>query len=145
MQVVDLVTNGIPLYGCHTKPPNFPDGWKPSLISVDELLESSVWRRKALMGTEQSKVEDSVQTIFTMQVALGHLHGPYSDRRLQSTLDPDRWLFNPSFALNQGSANKVTAIDDGKQSALNLAYTTNFKFELYDVDTFAALVAASCR
>ena len=61
MQVVDLVTNGIPLYGCHTKPPNFPDGWKPSLISVDELLESSVWRRKALMGTEQSKVEDSVQ------------------------------------------------------------------------------------
>ena len=61
MQVVDLVTNGIPLYGCHSKPPNFPDDWKPSLISVEELLESSVWRRKALMGAENSKVEDCVQ------------------------------------------------------------------------------------
>ena len=39
MQVVDLVPNGVPLYGCHTKPLNFPDDWKPSLISVDELLE----------------------------------------------------------------------------------------------------------
>ena len=30
------------IYGSHTKPPNFPDDWKPSfLISVDELLESS--------------------------------------------------------------------------------------------------------
>ena len=52
------------------------------MISVDELLESSVWRRKALMGAEQSKVEDSVQDDLhdaTMkEVALGHLHGPYS-------------------------------------------------------------------
>ena len=146
MQVVDLVTNGIPLYGCHTKPPNFPDGWKPSLISVDELLESSVWRRKALMGTEQPKVEDSLQDDLhdaTMkEVALGHLHGPYSEQEVTEHFGSDRWFFNPRFALNQGSGNKVTAIDDGKQSALNLAYTTNFKFELYDVDTFAALVAA---
>ena len=35
-----------------------------------------------------------------------------------------------------------TAIDDGKRSASNLAYTTNFKLELYDADTLAALVAA---
>jgi hypothetical protein len=61
MQVVDMVTNGTPLYGSHTKPPNFPDDWKPSLISVDELLESSVWRRKSLMSTENSRIEDQVQ------------------------------------------------------------------------------------
>ena len=146
MQVVDLVTNGIPLYGCHTKPPNFPDDWKPSLISVDELLESAVWRRKALMGAEQSKVEDSVQDDLhdaTMkEVALGHLHGPYSEQEVAEHFGSDKWLFNPRFALYQGSENKVRAIDDGKRSALNLAYTTNFKLELYDVDTLAALVAA---
>eukprot|EP00435_Cladocopium_sp_Y103_P035275 s4658_g9.t1 len=54
----------------------------------------------------------------------------------------DRWLFNPRFALYQGSENKVRAIDDGKRSALNLCYTTNFKLELYDVGTLAALIAA---
>ena len=146
MQVVDLVTNGIPLYGCHTKPPNFPDDWKPSLISVDELLDSSVWRRKALMGAEQAKVEDSVQSDLheaTMkEVALGHLHGPYSEQEITEHFGSDKWLFNPRFALYQGSENKVRAIDDGKRSALNLAFTTNFKLELYDVDTLAALVAS---
>ena len=145
MQVVDLVTNGIPLYGCHTKPPNFPDDWKPSLISVDELLDSSVWRRKALMGAEQAKVEGSVQSDLheaTMkEVALGHLHGPYSEQEITEHFGSDKWLFNPRFALYQESENKVRAIDDGKRSALNLAFTTNFKLELYDVDTLAALVA----
>ena len=42
MQVVDLVVKGIPLYGTHTKPPNFPDHWKPSIVSVDELDEKEV-------------------------------------------------------------------------------------------------------
>ena len=146
MQVVDLVTQGIPLYGSHTKPPNFPDDWKPSLISVDELLDSSVWRRKALMGAEQAKAEDSVQDDLheaTMkEVALGHLHGPYSEQEVTEHFGSDKWLFNPRFALYQGSENKVRALDDGKRSALNLAYTTNFKLELYDVDTLAALVAS---
>ena len=98
------------------------------------------------MGAEQSKVEDSVQDDLhdaTMkEVALGHLHGPYSEQEVTEHFGSDKWLFNPRFALYQGSENKVRAIDDGKRSALNLAYTTNFKLELYDVDTLAALVAA---
>ena len=143
MQVVDLVTNGIPLYGCHTKPPNFPDDW------VDELLESSVWRRKAL-GAEHSKMEDCVQDDLheaTMkEVELGHLHRPLSEEEVTEELTAhfgsDKWLFNPRFALYQGAESKIRAIDDGRRSALNLAYTTNFKLELYDVDTLAALVAS---
>ena len=146
MQVVDLVTNGIPLYGSHTKPPNFPDDWRPSLISVDELLESSVWRRKALMGAEHSKMEDCVQDDLheaTMkEVELGHLHGPLSEEEVTAHFGSDKWLFNPRFALYQGAESKIRAIDDGKRSSLNLAYTTNFKLELYDVDTLAALVAS---
>ena len=50
--------------------------------------------------------------------------------------------FQPSNAVYQGAESKIRAIDDGKRSALNLAYTTNFKLELYDVDTLAALVAS---
>eukprot|EP00435_Cladocopium_sp_Y103_P042429 s357_g11.t1 len=146
MEVVDLVVKGIPLYGAHTKPPNFPDDWKPSLISVDELLESSIWRRKSLMNAEHTKLEEQVQRDLqetTMkEVELGHLHGPFSEDEVTAHFGTDRWLFNPRFALYQGSENKVRATDDGKRSALNLCYTTNFKLELYDVDTLAALIAA---
>ena len=31
MGVVDLVKDGIPLYGIHSKPPNFPADWRPAL------------------------------------------------------------------------------------------------------------------
>ena len=56
-----MMSKGIPLYGSHTKPPNFPDDWKPSVISVDELLQSSVWRRKSLMSSRNSQLDEAVQ------------------------------------------------------------------------------------
>ena len=146
LQVFDLVSKGIPLYGSHTKPPNFPDDWKPSVISVDELLHSSVWRRKALMSSRNSQLDESVQADLyeaTMkEVELGHLHGPFTESEVTAHFGVDEWLFNPRFALYQGAENKIRAIDDGKRSGLNLAYNTNFKLELYDVDTLAALSAA---
>ena len=83
-----------------------------------------------------------MKTRCKLTFTLGHLHGPLSEEEVTAHFGTDRWLFNPRFALYQGSENKVRAIDDGKRSALNLAYTTNFKLELYDVDTLAALVAA---
>ena len=146
MGVVDLVVKGIPLHGSHSKPPNFPDDWRPALVSMEELLDSSVWRRKALMGSISSKLEEQVQKDLheaTMkEVDLGHLHGPFSEEQITEHFGTDKWLFNPRFALYQGSEGKIRAIDDGKRSALNLCYTTNFKLELYDVDTLAALLAA---
>lgn len=146
MEVVDLVTQGIPLHGSHTKPPNFPDDWRPSLISVEELLESSVWRRKALMTSDASrldaKTQEDLHTATMKEVELGHLHGPFTESEITKHFGTDRWLFNPRFALYQGSEGKIRAIDDGKRSALNLCYNTNFKLELYDIDTLAALVAS---
>ena len=146
LQVFDLVSKGIPLYGSHTKPPNFPDDWKPSVISVDELLQSSVWRRKSLMSSRNSQLDEAVQADLyeaTMkEVELGHLHGPFTESEVTAHFGVDEWLFNPRFALYQGAENKIRAIDDGKRSGLNLAYNTNFKLELYDVDTLAALSAA---
>ena len=146
MQVVDLVVKGIPLHGTHTKPPNFPDDWKPSVVSVEELLQSAVWRRKSLMSSSNSQMDEAVQADLyeaTMsEVERGHLHGPFSAAEVTSHFGTDKWLFNPRFALYQGSENKIRAIDDGKRSGLNLSYNANFKLELYDVDTLAALTAA---
>ena len=146
MQVVDLVVKGIPLYGIHTKPLNFPDDWKPSVVSADELLQSAVWRRKSLMSSQDTQLDEAVQSDLyeaTMkEVGLGHLHGPFSEDEVTAHFGTDKWLFNPRFALNKGAENKIRAIDDGKRSGLNLAYNTNFKLELYDVDRLAALTAA---
>eukprot|EP00435_Cladocopium_sp_Y103_P043204 s207_g12.t1 len=103
-------------------------------------------RRKSLMNAKHSRREEQVQRDLhetTMkEVELGHLHGRFSEDEVTAHFGTDKWLFNPRFALYQGSENKVRAIDDGKRSALNLCYTTNFKLELYDVDTLAALIAA---
>eukprot|EP00435_Cladocopium_sp_Y103_P006518 s5825_g2.t1 len=147
MEVVDLVTQGIPLYGTHTKPPNFPDDWRPSLISVDELLDSSIWRRKSLMSVEYSKQEEKVQQDLhetTMkEVELGHLHGPFSDAEVTAHFGTDKWLFNPRFALYQGSENKVRAIDDGKRSALNLC-DGRFLDDQSEALASAAQLGSSC-
>ena len=136
MGVVDLVKDGIPLYGIHSEPPNFPADWRPASLSVTELLGSSVWRRKPLMGTRGAETDESTMEDLhasTMkEVELGHLHDFFG---------ANHWLFNPRFALYQGTEAKIRAIDDGKRPGLNLAYTANFKLELFDVDTLAALIA----
>ena len=143
MGVVDLVKDGIPLYGTHSKPPNFPVDWRPASLSVTELLDSAVWRRKILMGSKGA-YDDTMEDLHaaTMkEVELGHLHGPFSEREISEFFGTSHWLFNPRFALYQGAEAKIRSIDDGKRSGLNLAYTTNFKLELFDVDTLAALIA----
>ena len=143
MGVVDLVKDGIPLYGTHSKPPNFPVDWRPASLSVTELLDSAVWRRKILMGSKGA-YDDTMEDLHaaTMkEVELGHLHGPFSEREISEFFGTSHRLFNPRFALYQGAEAKIRSIDDGKRSGLNLAYTTNFKLELFDVDTLAALIA----
>ena len=110
-----------------------------------ELLESSVWRRKLRVGTrgadtDESTMED-LHASTMMEVELGHLRGPFSEQEVTDFFGANHWLFNPRFALYQGTEAKIRAIDDGKRSGLNLAYTTNFRLELFDVDALAALIA----
>jgi len=147
MGVVELVMGGIPLFGAHSKPPNFPDDWKPATVSAEELLTSAVWRRKALMSASSKTEFDEGQQedlhLATMkEVDLGHLFGPYSESEMTEFFGTEKWLYNPRFVLYQGEDRKIRAIDDCKRSGLNESYTTVFKLELYDVDTLACLLAA---
>ena len=119
MGVVDLVKDGIPLYGIHSKPPNFPADWRPASLSVTELLESSIWRRKILMGarstaTDERTMED-LHASTMKEVELGHLHGRFSEQDVSDFFGTSHWLFNP-FALYQGTDAKIRASDDGKRS-----------------------------
>ena len=93
MQVVDLVVKGIPLYGIHTKPPNFPDDWRLPVVSVDELLQSAVWRRKSLMNSQNAQLDEATQTDLykatLKEVDLGHLHGLLSEDEVTSHFGTD--------------------------------------------------------
>lgn len=56
------------------------------MISMDELLESSVWRRKSLMGGDKTHFDEQVQKDLheatLKEVELGHLHGPFSEAQV---------------------------------------------------------------
>ena len=70
---------------------------------MEELLESSVWRRKSLMSGDKTHFDEQVQRDLheatLKEVELGHLHGPFSESQVSEHFGTDRWLFNPLAAL----------------------------------------------
>ena len=61
-----------------------------------------------------AKTQEDLHTATMKEVELGHLHGPFTESEITKHFGTDRWLFNPRFALYQGSEGKIRAIDDGK-------------------------------
>ena len=148
--IFDMVHGGIPLYGEHDVPAGAVLDWRPATTSSDELLVSSVWRRKAIQGASQ-EMDAAQQKDFhdasLAEVAKGHLHGPLEEHQVSSALGSNDWLFSPRFAVYQGEEKKVRHIDDCKRSGRNSAFTVNFKLELLDIDSLAAGMpfGSSCR
>jgi hypothetical protein len=146
MGIVEVVKKGADLTGEPATSPLFPFDWKPAVASHQELLASSVWRRKALQtraGDGEANDSASLHEA-TMEVKLGHLSGPFTEAQLDQKFGPSGWLFNKRFALHQGTPEnpKVRVIDDCKRSGLNSAYTTTNKLELLDVDVLACALMA---
>lgn len=144
--IFELIAKGIPLYGEHPPCGLFMGDWKPALMHEDELLQTAAWRRKALQGSSPSldaKEEDLLHEATLEEVSKGYLFGPYTEREVTELFGTDEWIFSPRFAVVQGQGNdkKVRPIDDCKRSGLNHTFTTNFKLELYDMDTLACLIS----
>ena len=143
MDIVEVVKQGADLTGEPRPSPLFPFDWKPAVTTKDELLQSSVWRRKALQvkhsdGKVEAK-ENELHQATMEEVKLGHLQGPFTEDQMNDLYGKGGWLFNKRFALRQGSAEnpKVRVIDDCRRSGLNSAYTTTNKLELLDIDVLA--------
>ena len=144
--IFDMICKGIPLYGEHDIPNGSSPDWKPAVATADELLDSAVWRRKALqsasldMDVEQ---QNDLSVASLAEVEKGYLHGPLTEDEVTQSFDGASWLFSPRFAVYQGEEKKVRPIDDCKRSGLNTTYTVNFKLELLDVDALACLISAT--
>ena len=147
--VVDLVKNGVPLAGEHDQPTVYPPDWKPATSSVEELLDSAVWRRQSLQSSssfDDGDVEQKLHEASMEEVQAGHLSGPFTRLQIDDHFGKDRWLFTKRFALMQGTPEnpKVRVIDDCRRSGLNssCSYTTNFKLELLDLDVLSAALVS---
>jgi len=148
MEIVQVVKRGAELTGEPDSSPLFPYDWKPATTSSDDLLASSVWRRKALQvkhSEDGHAIDTQALHAATMEeVSLGHLEGPFSESQLDERFGKGAWLFNKRFALQQGTAEnpKVRVIDDCRRSGLNSAYTTTNKLQLLDIDVLACALLA---
>ena len=144
--IFDLVCNGIPLHGEHDFPEGAAPDWKPSISTADEILETGVWRRKAIQGGSPNldlQQQQDLHDASMAEVDKGHLHGPLSEQQISEAFGDEFWIFSPRFAVYQGEEKKVRPIDDCKRSGLNTSYTVNFRLELLDVDALACLIAAT--
>lgn len=143
--IFDMIKSGMALYGEHDVPDGATLDWRPASSSADELLETSVWRRKAIQGASPDLDHDQQKDLHEASLAeveKGHLIGPMDEHQVSAALGSSDWLFSPRFAVYQGEEKKVRPIDDCKRSGLNSAYTVNFKLELFDIDSLACLLEA---
>ena len=146
--VMDLLTNGVPLVGCDESPTGFDRLVCPATLTPEELLKSSPWRRKAIMGASKAvNATDISNLVDTSQdeVDRGFLEGPYTESEMSSQLGQQEWLLNPRFVLYQGENAKVRIIDDAKVSSLNAAYTSVIRLQLQDSDYIAAMAMEVAR
>lgn len=143
MDVVQLLTEGVPVVGMPAPAKGFREQLVPASITEPELLEAAVWRRKVLTGGSKQrdgKEEQAFIDATEEEVKSGFLQGPYTEDEIGVLLETEDWSLNPRFALFQGASNKVRVIDDAKQSAVNAAYSSTVKLQLQDVDYVAAMV-----
>ncbi len=126
MAIVEMVKSGIPLAGEHDQPTftSYPPDRKPATASIDERLDTSVWRRLALQtpaSTDLKEVEQKLYEASLEEVAAGFLKGPYSKEQIDGQFGANNWLFRKRFALMQGIPEhpKVRVIDDCRRSGLN--------------------------
>ena len=88
--VMSLLTEGVPLVGCDEPPKGFERQIVPATLTPEELLKSSLWRRKAIMGSSKSIDEKDINSRLETsndEVTRGFLEGLLQKARCQITLD----------------------------------------------------------
>ncbi len=147
-KVMNLLTEGVPLVGCDDSSRGFDRHMVPATLTPEELLKSSLWRRKAIMGSHKSIDEKDINSMIETsndEVARGFLEGPFSESEMSDLVGHHEWLLNPRFVLYQGESSKVRIIDDAKVSSLNAAYTSVIKLQLQDSDHISAMAMEVAR
>ena len=150
MQVVDFMKNGVDLVGEHSVSPIYPEQRVVATTSVELLKKSSTWRNQSFAAAPIHKDEpgltEKLWEVTMSEVDKGFLKGPFpSLAAVREQIGAGELVVNRRFLLLQGESAKPRAIDDGKTSGLNGAYTQSNKLVLQDLDAYVALCAFAGR
>ena len=151
LSVVDFM-EGVRLTGQHEKSPLFQEKAVLAKTSTDYLVESAIWRNKALMARIAHSDEPELQKVLWAQTMKecekGYIKGPFESlQQVQEQLGTQQICLTRRFVIMQGSGDEIKprVIDDAKESAVNSAYTALEKLELHDFDhmvSIASLISA---
>ena len=143
MAVVPFMMKGVELVGMPDTPACYPPMLKPATLLVDDLQNSAVWRRKAVLGkvhqADPSHIEHLESTALE-ELELGFVEGPFSsEQEVSNHLGREDWCVVRRFVLVQGAEMKLRPIDDCLEAQLNQAYTVTSYLKLQDIDYITGL------
>ncbi|CAE7311794.1 gpt [Symbiodinium sp. CCMP2592] len=148
---VSELMEGVDLVGKPTKSPLFE--WKevPATSSVQDLLDSSVWRNHALQKSpdvgDSGDLTSKLWECTMQEVDKGFLKGPFqSEEQVRAALGEEAVCCTRRFLVVQGSAEnpKFRPIDDFRESGINAAFHSLDRLRLHDVDFFITLCRFIC-
>ena len=142
MGCMSFLRKGVPIVGSHDHPDNYSWKLKPAAITENELRQSAIWRRKALLArrpqTEEPGFLEHLVETAKEEVELGFLEGPFhEEQEISKIFGHDQWSVMRRFVIQQGA--KLRPIDDGLEAQVNKAYTSTIDLELQDLDYITAL------
>ena len=144
MEVVRFMREGVRLVGAHDTPPCYPEKIKAASLTKQDLEDSAVWRRKAIIG-KRVEASDPAHLQHLEETALeetdmGFIEGPFwSEKEVSDYFGHDRWMVVRRFVLVQGAEQKLRPIDDCLEAQLNMGFTSTSYLKLQDVDYIASL------
>ena len=141
--LVRFMKEGVPLVGCHDSPDCYPLKLKPASLTEEDLAQSAVWRRKAMLNRRSAALDpshvDRLEETAGEELQAGFLEGPFeSEHAVTEFFGHDRWSVVRRFVLVQTSEMKLRPIDC-LESQLNAAFTATSYLKLQDVDYVAGL------
>ena len=130
------LVDGFRLTGEMPKSKQFPSQFKPAMISVQQLKESSVWARKMIHSSCRRVGSDPevAQAVFDetqQQIQDGWVRGPFTATELDEKYDRC-WIPSKRFGVRQG--NKIRAVDDFSEFLVNASVTATEKLQLFGLD-----------
>eukprot|EP00435_Cladocopium_sp_Y103_P045469 s290_g13.t1 len=142
--VFHFMHEGVKLVGMHDKPPCYPERIKPAVLSQQDLENSALWRRKAIIGKRSSTQDPEhvahLEETTQEELELGFLEGPFdSEDAVSAYFGHSNWMVVRRFVLVQGAEMKLRPIDDCLEAQLNKGYTSNAYLKLQDVDYVASM------
>ena len=143
MGVVPFMFEGVRLVGMHDTPSCYPPLLKPATLTGDDLVASSVWRRKAILGrvgTSDPAHIAHLEETAKEELLMGFLEGPFqTEAEVSAHLGRSDWCVVRRFVLVQGAELKLRPIDDCLEAQINHAFTVSSYLKLQDVDYIAGL------